>query len=95
MCADVRRVPDAVEAAEDAIVQAVDGVVDRLERGGRLIYVGAGTAGRLGMLDAAEAGPTFNVPRRARSWGCSRAAPARSRCPSRTPRTIATAAPPP
>ena len=62
MCADVHRVPDAVEAAAGAIVQAVDGVVDRLERGGRLIYVGAGTAGRLGMLDAAEAGPTFNVP---------------------------------
>ena len=62
MCADVHRVPDAVLAAEAAIVQTVEGVVDRLERGGRLIYVGAGTAGRLGMLDAAEAGPTFNVP---------------------------------
>jgi N-acetylmuramic acid 6-phosphate etherase/N-acetylglucosamine-6-phosphate deacetylase len=62
MCADARRVPDAVGAAEAAIAQAVAGVVERLERGGRLIYVGAGTAGRLGMLDAAEAGPTFNVP---------------------------------
>jgi N-acetylglucosamine-6-phosphate deacetylase len=61
MCQDVRRVPDALAAAHDAITAAVAGVVDRLERGGRLIYVGAGTAGRLGMLDAAEAGPTFNV----------------------------------
>jgi N-acetylglucosamine-6-phosphate deacetylase len=61
MCSDVRRVPDALDAAEDAIASAVTGVVERLERGGRLVYVGAGTAGRLGMLDAAEAGPTFNV----------------------------------
>jgi len=63
MSADLQRVPDAVEAVEGAIVRAVRGVVERLERGGRLIYVGAGSAGRLGMLDAAEAGPTFNVPR--------------------------------
>jgi N-acetylglucosamine-6-phosphate deacetylase len=62
MCADVQRVPDAVHAVESAIVRVVDGVVDRLERGGRLIYIGAGSAGRLGMLDAAEAGPTFDVP---------------------------------
>jgi N-acetylglucosamine-6-phosphate deacetylase len=62
MCADVQRVPGAVASVEAAIVRVVDGVVDRLERGGRLIYIGAGSAGRLGMLDAAEAGPTFNVP---------------------------------
>lgn len=62
MCADIRRVPDAMAHAEGAIARAVSGVVERLERGGRLVYVGAGTAGRLGMLDAAEAGPTFNVP---------------------------------
>lgn len=61
MCRDVRRVPDAVATAQEAIIRAVEGVVERLERGGRLIYVGAGTAGRLGMLDAAEAGPTFNI----------------------------------
>jgi N-acetylmuramic acid 6-phosphate etherase/N-acetylglucosamine-6-phosphate deacetylase len=61
MCHDVQRVPEALSAAHDAIASAVEGVVAALERGGRLIYVGAGTAGRLGMLDAAEAGPTFNV----------------------------------
>jgi len=61
MCLDVRRVPDALREAEGAITTALTDLVDRLERGGRLIYVGAGTAGRLGLLDAAEAGPTFNV----------------------------------
>jgi N-acetylglucosamine-6-phosphate deacetylase len=61
MCADVRRIPDSLVPAQFAIVQAVTAIVERFERGGRLIYVGAGTAGRLGMLDAAEAGPTFNV----------------------------------
>jgi N-acetylmuramic acid 6-phosphate etherase/N-acetylglucosamine-6-phosphate deacetylase len=61
MCHDVRQVPDALSAAHDEIVAAVTGAVEQLSRGGRLIYVGAGTAGRLGMLDAAEAGPTFNV----------------------------------
>jgi N-acetylglucosamine-6-phosphate deacetylase len=62
MCADVERVPEAVSAAQPAIARTVDAVVARMERGGRLIYVGAGTAGRVGMLDAAEAGPTFNIP---------------------------------
>ncbi|HWD95476.1 MAG TPA: N-acetylmuramic acid 6-phosphate etherase [Acidimicrobiales bacterium] len=61
MCADVRQLPHALVSAQQQIVDAVTDVVERLERGGRLIYVGAGTAGRLGMLDAAEAGPTFNV----------------------------------
>ncbi len=61
MCADVRQVPDALIAAEAQITSAVTDIVRRMEQGGRLIYVGAGTAGRLGMLDAAEAGPTFNV----------------------------------
>ena len=61
MCADVRQLPHALITAQQQIVDAVTDVVERLERGGRLVYVGAGTAGRLGMLDAAEAGPTFNV----------------------------------
>lgn len=61
MCVDVRRVPDALVTQAPRIAEAVDAIVERMTRGGRLIYVGAGTAGRLGMLDAAEAGPTFNV----------------------------------
>jgi len=61
MCADVRQLPDALIAVEQQIANAVTEIVARMEQGGRLVYVGAGTAGRLGMLDAAEAGPTFNV----------------------------------
>nr|WP_275588123.1 N-acetylmuramic acid 6-phosphate etherase [Paenarthrobacter ilicis] len=52
----------AVEAASPAIVQTVDTVAERLQRGGRLLYVGAGTAGRLGVLDASECPPTFGTP---------------------------------
>lgn len=54
----------AIRAVADSIPQitaAIDAVVERLERGGRLIYIGAGTAGRLGLLDAAECPPTFNT----------------------------------
>lgn len=61
MCADVQRVPDAITASKDSISRAVADITERMERGGRLIYAGAGTAGRLGLLDAAETGPTFNV----------------------------------
>jgi N-acetylmuramic acid 6-phosphate etherase len=53
----------AITAAADRIAAAIDAVVARLQRGGRLIYVGAGTAGRLGVLDAAECLPTFNTDR--------------------------------
>jgi N-acetylmuramic acid 6-phosphate etherase len=45
------------------IAQAVDAIADALRRGGRLIYAGAGTSGRLAALDAAECPPTFGVPR--------------------------------
>jgi N-acetylmuramic acid 6-phosphate etherase len=62
MAADARRATDAVVAAAPSIAEAVEVVYRRLEAGGRLIYVGAGTAGRLAVLDAAELGPTFNVP---------------------------------
>ena len=62
MAADSRRATDAVVAAVPAISAAVEAVCDRLGAGGRLIYVGAGTAGRLAVLDAAELGPTFSVP---------------------------------
>jgi N-acetylmuramic acid 6-phosphate etherase len=62
MAAEDALVPPAVAGASEAIAQAIDLVVERLSRGGRLIYVGAGTAGRIGVLDAAESGPTFNSP---------------------------------
>jgi N-acetylmuramic acid 6-phosphate etherase len=56
-----RGVPAAVAAAGDAIAGAIDAIVERLRRGGRLVYVGAGTSGRLAALDAAECGPTFST----------------------------------
>ena len=62
MTSESTRAGDAVVRATPQIAAAVAGVARRLARGGRLIYVGAGTAGRLGVLDAAEAGPTFDVP---------------------------------
>lgn len=52
----------AVQAEADSIARAITGIAARLRRGGRLIYVGAGTSGRLGVLDAAECPPTFNTP---------------------------------
>jgi N-acetylmuramic acid 6-phosphate etherase len=55
-------VQGAVEAASEQIVLTVDAVTDRLSKGGRLIYVGAGTAGRLGVLDASECPVTFGTP---------------------------------
>ncbi|MGE3175738.1 MAG: N-acetylmuramic acid 6-phosphate etherase [Planctomycetota bacterium] len=54
-------VPQAVRRALPAIARAVDGIVARMRRGGRLIYCGAGTSGRLGVLDAAECEPTFSA----------------------------------
>jgi N-acetylmuramic acid 6-phosphate etherase len=53
----------AIVAAADRVAPAIDAVAARLQRGGRLIYVGAGTPGRLGVLDAAECLPTFNTDR--------------------------------
>jgi N-acetylmuramic acid 6-phosphate etherase len=58
---DDRTVPAAVAGALPAIAGAIDGVAARLAAGGRLVYVGAGTAGRLGVLDASEAMPTFGT----------------------------------
>ena len=54
-------VSKAVNAELPRIEKAIDGVIDRMLQGGRLIYMGAGTSGRLGVLDAAECGPTFSV----------------------------------
>ena len=53
-------VPGAVAGQLPRIDDAIDGTADRMARGGRLIYAGAGTAGRLGVLDASECPPTFN-----------------------------------
>jgi N-acetylmuramic acid 6-phosphate etherase len=54
-------VPDAVSEATPAIAGAIDAIVERLEAGGRLVYVGAGTSGRIAAADAAECGPTFST----------------------------------
>jgi N-acetylmuramic acid 6-phosphate etherase len=56
-----RAVSDAVEAAADQIAAALETIVARLGAGGRLLYLGAGTPGRLAVLDAAECLPTFGV----------------------------------
>jgi N-acetylmuramic acid 6-phosphate etherase len=58
-----RDVPAAVGSASEPLALAVDAIVDRLRGGGRLIYVGAGTSGRLAELDALECGPTFSTDR--------------------------------
>jgi N-acetylmuramic acid 6-phosphate etherase len=57
--AEDRTVPDAVAHELPHIARAVDMVVESFRAGGRLVYVGAGTSGRLGVLDAAECPPTF------------------------------------
>ncbi|WP_262413152.1 N-acetylmuramic acid 6-phosphate etherase [Actinacidiphila acidipaludis] len=54
-------VPAAVAGQLPAIAAAIDGIAERMARGGRLVYAGAGTAGRLGVLDASECPPTFNT----------------------------------
>ncbi|MDE0083534.1 MAG: N-acetylmuramic acid 6-phosphate etherase [Gammaproteobacteria bacterium] len=56
-----RLVADAVAQERDAIARTIDMVVDAFEANGRLIYVGAGTSGRLGVLDAAEMAPTYGT----------------------------------
>jgi N-acetylmuramic acid 6-phosphate etherase len=62
MNAEDRKVAEAVEKEIPAIARAVDAIVAAFERGGRLFYIGAGTSGRLGVLDASECPPTFSVP---------------------------------
>lgn len=54
-----RTVADAVARAANAIIPLIEDIVPRMRRGGRLIYIGAGTSGRLGVLDASECPPTF------------------------------------
>src|SRR5688572_7914926 len=62
MNAEDSKVPLAVARIAEQIAAAIDVVVDRMRTGGRLIYIGAGTSGRLGVLDASECPPTFNTP---------------------------------
>ena len=57
-----RKVADAVAREIPNIARAVDAIVAAIERGGRLFYIGAGTSGRLGVLDASECPPTFSAP---------------------------------
>jgi N-acetylmuramic acid 6-phosphate etherase len=57
-----RKVADAVGRELGPIARAVDAIVAAFERNGRLFYIGAGTSGRLGVLDASECPPTFSVP---------------------------------
>ncbi|HKK08645.1 MAG TPA: N-acetylmuramic acid 6-phosphate etherase [Gemmatimonadota bacterium] len=59
--AEDARVAPAVAAEREALARAVELVVESLKSGGRLLYVGAGTSGRLGVLDAAEMPPTFGT----------------------------------
>ncbi|HEY2415976.1 MAG TPA: N-acetylmuramic acid 6-phosphate etherase [Pirellulaceae bacterium] len=56
------RVAVAVGQQAESIAKAVEVIADRLRAGGRLIYIGAGTSGRLGVLDASECPPTFSTP---------------------------------
>ena len=58
------RVADAVHEALPQIQAFIEAVEQRMKRGGRLFYVGAGTSGRLGVLDASELPPTFGAPYR-------------------------------
>lgn len=57
-----RQAVDAVGCVLPQIAAAVDAIVARIEAGGRLFYLGAGTSGRLGVLDASECPPTYNTP---------------------------------
>jgi N-acetylmuramic acid 6-phosphate etherase len=62
MNAEDAKVIPAVASQSDAIAAAIDVIAERLRQGGRLVYVGAGTSGRLGVLDATECPPTFSSP---------------------------------
>lgn len=61
MNAEDAKIAAAVAAEAERIAQAIDVITERMRNGGRLIYMGAGTSGRLGVLDASECPPTFNT----------------------------------
>lgn len=56
-----KKVPDAVEKVIPAIVPLVQVIVEKMKQGGRLFYIGAGTSGRLGIVDASECPPTYGI----------------------------------
>lgn len=58
-----KRAADSIDNELDNIGAAVDGISERMKNGGRLFYVGCGTSGRLGVLDASECPPTYGVPK--------------------------------
>ena len=57
-----RKVAEVISHSLDAVANLIDAISDKLLLGGRLFYIGAGTSGRLGILDASECPPTFGVP---------------------------------
>src|SRR6476659_8205046 len=57
-----RKVPDAVQKVIPQIEALVNAITDKMLMGGRLFYIGAGTSGRLGIVDASECPPTYGVP---------------------------------
>ncbi len=57
-----QKVADAVQIALPQIEKLIEAIVEKMKKGGRLFYIGAGTSGRLGILDASECPPTFGVP---------------------------------
>ena len=61
MNAEDAKVAEAVERELESIARGVEVITDRLRTGGRLVYLGAGTSGRLGVLDASECPPTFST----------------------------------
>lgn len=60
--AEDKKVPVAVELVLDSVAALVDDVVAAFKKGGKLVYIGAGTSGRLGVLDASECPPTYGTP---------------------------------
>jgi N-acetylmuramic acid 6-phosphate etherase len=69
MNAEDAKVATAVQQELPQVARAIEVIAERMRRGGRLIYFGAGTSGRLGALDAAECPPTFNLPQE-KVMGC-------------------------
>lgn len=62
MNAEDKTIPNALEKAVPSIQKLVDAIYEKMKHGGRLFYIGAGTSGRLGVLDASECPPTYGVP---------------------------------